>query len=86
MPVAERPYQITINGSLAGVHDTDSVKTQIRELLLANYGKGSIAASHPNSDGFNRQEIATLIRNTVPEFQDRISDFTVLGEIPTKPY
>ena len=90
MPVAERPYQITINGSLAGVHDTDSVKTQIKELLLANYGKGSVAASHPNSDGFNRQEIATLIRNTVPEFQDRISDFAVLGEDtyqnPIKPH
>ncbi len=88
--VEERPYQITINGSLAGVHDIDSVKAQISELLLANYGRGSISASHPNSDGFNRQEIATLIREKIPAFQDRISDFTVLGEdtqtSPIKPH
>lgn len=88
--VSERPYQITINGSLSGVHDTDSVKNQIKELLLANYGKGSISASHPNSDGFNRQEIATLIRTNIAAFQDRISDFSVLGEDtfnnPIKPH
>lgn len=89
-PVSERPYRITINGSLSGVHDTDSVKSQIRELLLATYGKGAIASSYPNNDGFNRQEIATLIREKIIAFQDRISDFTVLGEDthanPIKPH
>lgn len=80
MAVAERPYQITINATLSGVHDTDTVKNQIKELLLERYGRGTISASHPNSDGFNRQEIATVIRGQVPAFQDRISDFTVIGE------
>lgn len=88
--VVERPYQIIINGSLAGVHDIDSVKSQIAELLLAAFGRGSISASHPNYDGFNRQEIATLIREKIPAFQDRISDFSVLGEdtqvTPIKPH
>lgn len=79
---SERPYQITVTGRLAAVHDIASVKTQIKELLLAGYGKGSLAASHPNIDGFNLQEIATRIRSNIPAFQDRISDFTVSGEDP----
>jgi hypothetical protein len=88
--VTLRPYQITITGRLAAVHDIDSVRTQIKELLLAGYGKGSLAASHHNADGFNRQEIATRIRSTISAFQDRISDFTVIGEDvasqPVKPH
>lgn len=83
MNVVDRPYQVTINAVLSGVHDTDNVKTQITELLLSRYGKGTISASHPNTDGFNRQEIATLIRTNIPAFQDRISDFTVIGEDTT---
>lgn len=88
--VALRPYQITITGRLSAVHDIDSVRTQIKELLLANYGKGSLTATHHNADGFNRQEIATRIRSTISAFQDRISDFTVIGEdveiSPVKPH
>lgn len=85
-----RPYRISITGRLAAVHDIDSVRTQIKELLLADYGKGSLAAIHHNADGFNLQEIATRIRSTISAFQDRISDFTVSGEDvtsqPVKPH
>ncbi len=88
--VVLRPYQITITGRLAAVHDLDSVSTQIKELLLAGYGKGSLAAIHHNADGFNLQEIATRIRSSISAFQDRISDFTVSGEAistnPVKPH
>ncbi len=88
--VRERPYRIEIKGRLAGVHDLDSVKTQIKELLLAGYGKGSLTAIHHNADGFNLQEIATRLRDNITAFQDRISDFTVSGEDvasqPVKPH
>lgn len=90
MMVEERPYQIEIKGRLAGVHDLDSVKVQIRELLLVSYGKDSLAAIHHNADGFNLQEIATRLRDNITAFQDRISDFTVSGEDvasqPVKPH
>ena len=90
MNVNERPYNITITGRLAAVHDTDSVRTQIKELLLVNYGKGSLAANHHNADGFNLQELATRLRTNISAFQDRISDFTVSGEDvaanPVKPH
>lgn len=78
--VQERPYHITVTGRLAAVHDVSAVRTQIKELLLESYGKGALATSYPNIDGFNLQEIATRIRNKIPAFQDRISDFTVSGE------
>lgn len=90
MTAVERPYQITITGRLAAVHDIDSVRVQIKELLLVSYGKGSLAANHHNADGFNLQEISTRLRNSVFAFQDRISDFTVTGEDvaknPVKPH
>lgn len=88
--VVERPYEINITGRLAGVHDIDSVRVQIRELLLAGYGKGSLASIHHNADGFNLQEISTRLRTNISAFQDRISDFTVAGEDvaanPVKPH
>jgi len=88
--VVERPYKITITGRLGAVHDMDSVRTQIKELLLVSYGKGSLAAIHHNADGFNQLEIATRLRAEISAFQDRISDFTVSSEDvsanPVKPH
>lgn len=85
-----RPYHVTITGRVAPVHDMESVRLQIKELLLADYGKGSLAANHHNADGFNLQEMSTRIRSNVSAFQDRISDFSVEGEDvatnPVKPH
>lgn len=75
--VVQKAFYIEIEGQLAGVHDVDGVTAQIKGLLLAKYGKGTIAASYSHLNGFNRQEIATLIRENVAAFQDRISDFVV---------
>jgi hypothetical protein len=78
--VVERPYQLTISGRIAAVNDVDSVAAQLRGLLTGLYGRGSIAASRWLSDGFNHQEMSKLIRDNIPAFQDRISDFEVRGE------
>lgn len=89
-PVSERPFKITITGLLASVHDMDSVKTQIKELLLENFGKGALSSSYHNPDGFNKQEIAIKIRSDIAAFQDRISDFSITTEDtiknPIKPH
>lgn len=88
--VTERPYQISITGRLAAVHDIESVRMQIKELLLSSYGKGALATIHHNADGFNLREMAARIAANIPAFQDRISDFTVTGEdvssSPVKPH
>lgn len=75
--VEEVPYNLTITGRLGAVHDVDSVTAQIKTLLIANYGRGQLASSRWLQNGFNTQEIATLIRNNIPAFQDRISDFAL---------
>ena len=82
--VKERPYQVTITGRLATVHDMDAVKTQIKELLLENFGRGALSSSYHNPDGFNKQEISIKIRSDITAFQDRISDFSVLTEDTAK--
>lgn len=88
MRVARVPYRVNITGNLSGVHDLDEVISQIKGVLLANYGRGSVMASRPNADGFNRQEMARLIYDNVPAFADRISDFTVVAvdDQPLKPH
>jgi hypothetical protein len=88
--VVERPYQLLITGRLAAVHDLDTVAAQIRGLLTAKYGKGTIAASRWMPDGINLQEISRLMRGNITAFQDRISDFVVgsenLGANTIKPH
>lgn len=82
-----QPYHLTIQGNISSVHDIDTVKLQIKQLLLSHFGRGSIAASYFHGDGFNRQEIATMIRQNIIAFQDRISDFSVIAnESQTKPH
>lgn len=78
--VVERPYQLTITGRLAAVHDLDSVGAQIKGVLLEKYGRGEPAMSRWLPNGINLQEAATLLRTSIPAFQDRMSDFVVSGE------
>lgn len=75
--VEEKTYNISITGRLAAVHDMDSVKAQIKGLLIDKYGRTTLSASRWLLNGFNTQEIATLLRNNITAFQDRISDFSV---------
>lgn len=85
----ERQFNITIKGTLAPVHDEETVKSQIKTLLLSNYGKEQIAASYYLSNGFNLQEINKLITKNIVAFQDRQSDFKIdiedLDANPVKP-
>lgn len=71
-------YVLNITGRLASIHNVEAVKAQIRSLLVAEYGKGSLNASRWLVNGFNGQEISNLIRTKIPAFQDRISDFSIL--------
>lgn len=75
--VVEKPFQLTITGRLAAVHDLDSVKAQIKGLLIDRYGRTKLSASRWLVNGFNSQEMATLIRTEITAFQDKISDFSI---------
>lgn len=78
-----RPFGLTIDAQLAPVHDIDGVKSQIKQLLIEKFGTGTVPSSYFRADGFNGQEIATLLRENISAFQDRISDFTVTQQDTT---
>ncbi|BBR73851.1 hypothetical protein [Acinetobacter baumannii] len=76
--VVEKPIEVKIKGSLASVHNTDMVKTQIKELLVERYGRESLSSSRWLVNGFNTQEMGKLINDNIVAFQDRMSDFTIM--------
>lgn len=88
--VEQRFFRITIDAKLAPVHNEDTVKEQIYTLLLARYGRESLASSYFLADGFNTQEIANAIKTNISAFQDHISDFSIaiedLAKNPIKPH
>ena len=75
--VIEKPFELTLNGRLAAVHDLDGVKAQIKGLLVDRYGRTQLSASRWLVNGFNTQEISTQLRKTITAFQDNISDFSL---------
>ncbi|WP_111857840.1 hypothetical protein [Acinetobacter sp. CFCC 10889] len=76
----ERAFSIRIDATIAAVHDAETVKEQIKTLLLGYYGKGKIAASYFLSNGFNSKEITRLLEKNIAAFQDRTSDFKLFVE------
>lgn len=83
----EKAFEITITGRLAAVHDLESVKAQIKGLLIDRYGKTKLSASRWLINGFNMQEMSTLLRTNITAFQDNISDFSIATQNKThKPH
>ncbi|WOE40070.1 hypothetical protein [Acinetobacter chinensis] len=78
--VIEKPFNITLNCRLAAVHDSDSVKSQIKRLLSDIYGQKRIRSSRWLLNGFNTQEISTKLKSSIVAFQDNISDFSIVVE------
>ena len=76
----ERAFKLQIDATIAAVHDAETVKQQIKTLLLGYYGKDKIAASYFLSNGFNLKEITRLLEKNIVAFQDRTSDFTLTIE------
>ncbi|AWL27147.1 hypothetical protein DJ533_00235 (plasmid) [Acinetobacter defluvii] len=76
----ERAFSIKIDATIAAVHDAETVKQQIKTLLLGYYGKGKIASSYFLSNGFNSKEITRLLEKNIAAFQDRTSDFKLFVE------
>jgi hypothetical protein len=83
IPVINQHYPLTITASVAAIHDIAQVTQQIKDTLLAIYGLGQIKVSQGLKNNFNRQEIYHTLKQTIPAFQDAISDFNVVvGTLP----
>lgn len=81
--VDEIEVPITVTARVSVVHDAGDVEAQIRAVLLAQYGAGSIAASRGLSNVFRFQLLNQLLVAQVPALQDQISDFSVtIGSTP----
>ena len=85
--VQEVQYSLKIKGNISALHDVDTVIAQIKELLIENYGKTTLATHAWVKDGFNKQKIAKLLKDKILAFQDNMSDFSVLANTITyKPH
>ena len=72
---------VTVAASVAAVHDSADVAAQVRAVLLAEYGIGSVAASKGQGATFRLQYLQDVLRRRVPALQDQVSDFSlVLGD------
>lgn len=79
------PVPITINATVAAVHDAGDVEAQIRAVVLAEYGRGSVAASQGLQKTFRVQRLQDSLRRGVPALQDTISDFSVAVGVTPDP-
>lgn len=74
---------VTVTATVAAVHDAGDVESQIRSVLLAEYGANSLAAAQGRQKSFRMQALMAALRERVPALQDQISDFSVvLGATP----
>lgn len=68
---------VTVTAEVGIIHDITVVQDQIKALLLAEYGAGSVNASRGLSKVFRVQEIHELLKSGVSALQDQLSDFNV---------
>jgi hypothetical protein len=82
--VAANEYQvpITITGTISVVHDLDSVKSQIRSLILGIYSRGNVKVSRGRSNPIRNKDVGDLMRSKIDAFQDDNSDFQVAITLP----
>lgn len=75
--VEEVEYPLQIQATISSLHDADTVKAQIKELLISQYGRTTLMAHRWLVFGFNKQNIAKLLKDNILAFQDTFSDFTL---------
>nr|WP_319566277.1 hypothetical protein [uncultured Rhodoferax sp.] len=76
------PVAVSITCTVAVVHDTATVESQIRAAMLEKYGDGMPDVSKGMSNPIRYQVINRLLREKVPALQDELSDFKVTVTLP----
>ncbi len=74
---AEKTIPMTINLRLSSLHDEESVKAKIRDLILLMYGRNSVFARRGRVR-INWQATAKKIKESIVELQDNVSDFSLM--------
>ena len=76
------PVPVTVTASVAAVHDSATVRAQIRSVLLGALGDGSADVSEGMRLRVRTQVITALLKKNVPALQDDMSDFKVEITLP----
>jgi hypothetical protein len=79
------PVAVTVACTVAVVHDTGTVESQVRAAILDRYGDGKPDVSKGMSNPLRSQLINRLLREKVPALQDELSDFKVTITLPATP-
>jgi hypothetical protein len=82
VPAVVLPVAIAITCTVASVHDTATVESQIRAAMLGKYGAGTPDVSKGMSNPIRNQVIIRLLREKVVALQDELSDFHVEVTLP----
>ena len=77
VPVVEKHIPIEVHLRLSPVHDFESVRIRIREILLAQYGRQSEWARR-GRNRINWRHTTDLLKSKIVELQDATSDISVV--------
>ena len=79
----DAPYGLTIRAEVARIYRIDTVKDQLRILMLGVYGKSS-SVDHSGLSAPTIQQITSLIKSNILALQDVNSDFEVSLSVSSK--
>lgn len=73
---------VTITATVSVVHDPAEVASQIRALILGQYGRGQPAVSSGGANPINQKAVAKLLTDNIDALKDQISDFQLTVRPP----
>lgn len=76
---------LTINATIAPVHDKTAVEQQLRDYMVANYGNQSAKTSVGRRDNFNKQSIYEQLKKNTVALQDPNADLTLVFGVLSAP-
>lgn len=85
VPAVLVPVAVTITGAIAISWDRATVESQIRALILSEYGDGSINVSEGRAQPIKRAQINRLLNDNIEALRDEKAEFSVSVTLPTTP-
>ena len=83
--ISPQAVPLTVDVSIAVVHDIATVQAQIRQALLEQYGDGMPAVARGMSSPLRNRAIIDLLKGRVPALQDSLADIRVSMALPATP-
>lgn len=78
----DEPVSVSIEAKVSVVHDEETVKSQIKQAVLAEFGDGAPSVSQGMRNPIRVQAINDILKGKVPALQDGASDFKITVSLP----